>query len=59
MTDLRYRLGKQFDDAAKRFKRDGAVWSVQIMKKMVENAEDYDADVIEEVKRFLNKGEPE
>lgn len=57
MTDLRYRLGKQFDNAVKRFKGDDIVWSVQIMRKMVENAEDYDADVIEEVKLFLNKGE--
>lgn len=58
MTDLRYRLHKQFDDAVKRFKGNDIVWSVQIMRKMVENAEDYDADVIEEVKLFLNKGEP-
>lgn len=57
MTDLRYRLGKQFDDAVKRFKGNDIVWSVQIMRKMVENAEDYDADVIEEVKLFLKKGE--
>lgn len=56
MTNFHYRLHKQFDDAAKRFKRDDVVWSVQIMKKMVENAKDYDADVIEEVKRVLNEG---
>ena len=58
MTNFHYRLHKQFEDAAKRFKKDGAVWSVQIMKKMVENEKDYDADVIEEVRLFLNKGEP-
>ena len=54
MTDFHTRLNKQFDEAAKRFKSGGAVWSVQIAEKMIENADDYDADVIEEIKSVFN-----
>ena len=53
MTDFHTRLHKQFDEAAKRFRSSGAVWSTQIARKMIEHSKDYDSDVIEEVKRLL------
>lgn len=46
---------KQIEIASNKYKRDGVVWTVQIMQKMVENAQDYDADVIEYIKERLEK----
>ena len=45
---------KQLELASNKYKKDGAVWSIQIMRKMIENEEDYDADVIEEIKKHLS-----
>jgi hypothetical protein len=53
MTNIVSKTLKQIDIASNRYKKDGAVWTIEIMQKMVENAEDYDADVIEEIKRHL------
>ena len=55
MTNFYTRLHKQFDEAAKRFHNKDTLWSTQIAQKMIEHAEDYDSDVIEEVKRVFNK----
>ena len=55
MTNFHTRLHKQFDEAAKRFHNKDTLWSTQIARKMIEHSEDYDSDVIEEVKRVFNK----
>jgi len=55
MTDLISKAFKQIEIASNRYKREGAVWTIQIMRKMVENAQDYDADVIEEIRGLLEK----
>jgi hypothetical protein len=55
MTDILSKTFKQIEIASNRYKKDGVVWTVQIMQKMVENAQDYDADVIEYIKGRLEK----
>lgn len=55
MTNILSKTFKQIEIASNRYKKDGAVWTIQIMRKMVENAQDYDADVIEYIKEHLEK----
>lgn len=58
MTNFYARLHKQFDDACVRFRHgyspENSVWSVDVLDCMVKNSNDYDADVIEHIKKFLN-----
>jgi len=53
MNSTQHKALKELEKASVKYKQQGAVWSIQIAQKMIENADDYDADVIEVMKEFV------
>ena len=55
VMDIRSKVNEQIDIAMEIYRKDGPVWHILVVEKMIENSEDYDADVIEYIKELLKK----
>jgi len=55
VMDIHTKAFKQIEIARERYKKEGPVWTVLVMQKMIEDSEDYDADVIECIKELLKE----
>lgn len=53
MTEIESRAYKALEYASKKYKKEGIRWSYDVAKRMLEDADDYDPDVIEVWKNFV------
>lgn len=53
MNEVEHKAFKELEKASVKYKQQGAVWSIQIAQKMIENADEYDADIIKVLKEFV------
>jgi hypothetical protein len=52
---LESKVCKQFEIAVRKYRKDGSTWSVKIMKRMIEDSNHYDSDVITYIKNYLKE----
>lgn len=56
MTEIEDKVFKQLDKASIKYKKNGiSLWTTQIMKKMIEDADSYDEDVISFLREYLTQ----
>jgi hypothetical protein len=56
MTEIEDKVFKQLDKASIKYRKNGvSLWSFQIMKKMIEDADSYDEDVISFLREYLTQ----
>ena len=55
VMDIRSKVWEQVKIAEERYRKDGPMWTFRAMEKMIEDSEDYDADVIEYIEELIKK----
>ena len=53
MTEKETKAYKALEDASKKYRKEGIRWSYDVAKRMLQDADDYDADVIEVLKDYV------
>lgn len=54
MNETEQKALKELENASKKYRKDGDVWSISVAKRMIEDADQYDPDVIKVWKNFVD-----
>ena len=55
MSDLERKAFKLLEKESSRYKKDGDIWTISIAKRIIENADNYDTDIIDTLKEIVKR----